>query len=160
MTNLSRSLRLCKNSSIKYIEAYKKYGYDNDRVFVYQGGLGMLDTIRKLIDDMSKEYGEDFIWWDISAFGFSSESIARFVNELKSELGPDDPFAADEIIMAAKCDANDDVLFYSPKLSELRIYHLTWSHCREKEGFPTCVRFESAESAAAYIKQNFEKNYL
>ena len=73
----------------------------------------MLDTIRKLIDDMSKEYGEDFIWWDSSAFGFSPESIARFVNELKSELGPDDPFAADEIIMAAKCDANDDVLFYS-----------------------------------------------
>ena len=52
------------------------------------------------------------------------------------------------------------VLFYSPKLGELRIYHLTWSHCREKDGFPTCVRFESAESAAAYIKQNFEKNYL
>ena len=120
----------------------------------------MLDAIRKLIDDMSKEYGEDFIWWDSSAFGFSSESIARFVNELRSELGPDDPFAADEIIMATKCDANDDVLFYSPKLSELRIYHLTWSHCREKEGFPTCVRFESAESAAAYIKQNFEEDYL
>ncbi len=117
----------------------------------------MLDTIRKLIDDMSKEYGEDFIWWDSSALGFSAESIARFVNELKSELGPDDPFAADEIIMAAKCDANDDVLFYSPKLSELRIYHLTWSHCREKEGFPACVRFESARSAAAYIKQNYEE---
>ena len=27
----------------------------------------MLDTIRKLIVDMSKEYGEDFIWWDSSA---------------------------------------------------------------------------------------------
>lgn len=119
----------------------------------------MLDMIRKLIDDMSKEYGEDFIWWDISAFDFSIESINRFVNELKTELGPDDPFAADEIIMAAKCDANDDVLFYSPKLSELRIYHLTWSHCREKEGFPTGMRFESAESAAAYIRQNFEEDY-
>ena len=52
------------------------------------------------------------------------------------------------------------VLFYSPKLGELRIYHLTWSHCREKEGFPIFVRFESAESAAAYIKQNFEEEYL
>lgn len=144
----------------EYIEAYKKNEYDNDRIFVYQGGLVVLDKIRKLIDDMSKEYGEDFIWWDVSAFGFSTESIARFINELKTELSTDDPFAADEVIMVAKCDANDDVLFYSPKLGELRIYHLTWSHCREKEGFPTCVRFESAESAAAYIKQNFEEDYL
>ena len=85
MSILSRSLRLCKYSSIEYIEAYKKYGYD---------------------------------------------------------------------IMIGY------VLFYSPKLSELRIYHLTWSHCREKEGFPTCVRFESAKSAAAFIKKNYEEDYL
>ena len=52
MTILSRSLRICKYSSIEYIEAYKKYGYDNDRFFVYRGGLVMLDTIRKLIDDI------------------------------------------------------------------------------------------------------------
>ena len=96
----------------EYTEAYKKNEYDNDRIFVYQGELVMLDTIRKLIDDMSKEYGEDFIWWDVSAFGFSTESIAGFVNKLKTELSTDDPFAADEVIMAAKCDANDDVLFF------------------------------------------------
>ena len=44
-------------------------------VFLYQGGLVVLDTIRKLIDDMSKEYGEDFIWWDSSALGFSVVSM-------------------------------------------------------------------------------------
>ena len=38
-TILSQNRSLCKYSSIEYIEAYQKYGYDNDRGFVYQGGL-------------------------------------------------------------------------------------------------------------------------
>lgn len=120
----------------------------------------MYGTIRKMIRDMGKDYGEDFIWWDIDAYGFSKDSIRRFADELRTELLPDDPFLSGEVLIAAKCDAGDDMLFYSAGLDKLRIYHLTWSHCRESEGFPRFTEFDSAEAAARYIRQRYEEDYL
>ena len=131
-----------------------------DRYF----GKGASDSLReqnriKITADMSMEdimerceekFGDDFNWRMLP----EEKREAVFVPELKLELGEDDPFFDGRVYAVYKCDANDDMLFRSVKKdgTELwRIYHLTYSHCRECAGFPRRRDFESGQKAAEYI---------
>ncbi|MBR6983550.1 MAG: hypothetical protein IKH75_08475 [Ruminococcus sp.] len=139
-----------------------------DRYF----GKGASDSLREqnrisITADLSMEdimkrceekFGDDFNWWMLP----EEKREAAFVSELKLELGEDDPFFDGRVYAIYKCDANDDMLFQSVRKdgTELwRIYHLTYSHCREKEGFPRRWDFESGQKAAEYIiNQYVEEN--
>ena len=131
-----------------------------DRYF----GKGASDSLReqnqiKITADMSMEdivelceekFGDDFNWWMLP----EEKREAPFVPELKLELGEDDPFFDGRVYAIYKCDANDDMLFQSIRKdgTEIwRIYHLTYSHRREIEGFPIRWDFESGQKAAEYI---------
>lgn len=106
---------------------------------------------------MYDTYGDEFNWWVPSG-------TETFIKELITELGADDPFVLDrKISLEAKCESCDDMLFCSAGAdgNELwRIYHLTWSHCREKEGFPRRTDFPDRKAALEYIRDSFEKDYL
>lgn len=139
-----------------------------DRYF----GKGASDSLREqnqiiITADMSmddimerceEKFGDDFNWWMLPV----EKREAPFVPELKLELGENDPFFDGRVYAIYKCDANDDMLFQSVRKdgTELwRIYHLTYSHCREKEGFPRRWDFESGQKAAEYIiNQYIEDN--
>ena len=116
--------------------------------------LSMEDIIKRC----EEKYGEDFNWWMLP----EEKRETAFVPELKLELGEDDPFFDGRVYAIYKCDANDDMLFQSVRKdgTELwRIYHLTYSHCREIEGFPRRWDFESGQEAAEYIiDQYVEEN--
>ena len=93
-------------------------------------------------------------------FPFFAKNLkdSLFVPELRLELGEDDPFFDGRVYAIYKCDANDDMLFQSVRKdgTELwRIYHLTYSHCRERDGFPIRRDFESGQKAAEYIINHF-----
>lgn len=131
-----------------------------DRYF----GKGASDSLRelnriKITADMSmevimelceKKYGDDFNWFMLS----EDKRETVFVPELKLELGEDDPFLDGRVYAVYKCEANDDILFRSVRKdgTELwRIYHLTYSRCRECAVFPRRWDFESGQKAAEYI---------
>ncbi len=106
---------------------------------------------------MYDTYGDKFNWW-------APPETERFINELITELGADDPFVLNRrVTLEAKCESRDDMLFCSAGAdgSELwRIYHLTWSRCREKEGFPRRKDFPDRKAALEYIRDRFEEEYL
>lgn len=135
-----------------------------DRYF----GKGASDSLREqnqiiITADMSMEdimkcceekFGDDFNWWMLP----EEKRETSFVPELKRELGEDDPFFDGRVYAIYKCDANDDMLFKSIRKdgTELwRIYHLTYSHRRERDGFPIRRDFESGQKAAEYIINHY-----
>lgn len=114
-------------------------------------------SAEEFIDRMREAYDDEFNWWE-------PPSTKTFVDELMTELGEDDPFVLNRSIsLAAKCESCDDMLFCSTGAdgSELwRIYHLTFSHCREKQGFPRKREFRDRKSALEYIRDKFIEDYL
>ena len=114
-----------------------------------------MEEIMKRCED---KFGNSFNWFILPY----EKREEHFVPELKLELGEDDPFFDGRVYAIYKCDANDDMLFQSVRKdgTELwRIYHLTYSHCREIEGFPRRWDFESGQKAAEYIiDQYVEEN--
>ena len=107
-------------------------------------------TIEEIISGLSDEYGDEFNW-DIIPFSNKS-----FIDELKRELKPTDPFIQHDIYAVLKCDSNDDVLYVgsdaSGKNEIWRIYHLTYSKSNT-EGFPRYEEFSSRKDAAEYIRE-------
>ena len=114
-------------------------------------------TAEIFITRMFDTYGDEFNWW-------IPPQTERLIAELVTELGTDDSFVLDRrLTLEAKCESCDDMLFCSAGAdgSELwRIYHLTWSHCREHRGFPRRTDFPDRKAALEYIRDNFEKDYL
>ncbi len=114
-------------------------------------------SAEEFIGRMCEAYGDEFNWRNPSV-------TKTFVDELITELGEDDPFVLNRSIsLAAKCESCDDMLFCSTGTdgSELwRIYHLTFSHCREKTGFPLKWEFRDRKSALEYIRDMFIEDYL
>ncbi|MBR4555037.1 MAG: hypothetical protein IKO27_05530 [Ruminococcus sp.] len=105
---------------------------------------------------MEEEYGDEFDWWAVEP--------DMFVRELITELGEDDEFIRGrKVYNALKCESCDDMLFCSADSAggELwRIYHLTFSHCREKEGWPRRKDFADRRSALEYIMNTFIEDHL
>ena len=114
-------------------------------------------TAGEFIDLMYSEYGDEFNWCD-------PPKKETFVRELITELGEDDPFVLNRsVTIAAKCESCDDMLFCSvgEDGSELwRIYHITWSRRREKEGWPRRTDFPCRRAALEHIRDEFVKDYL
>ena len=142
-----------------------------DRYFS-EGASDLLHEQNRLIitEDMPLEeimsrcwekFGNSFDWWMLP----EDMREGSFVTELKRELGEDDPFFCGTVYAVCKCDVTDDFLFLSKAEDgkELwRMYHLTYSHCRELEGFPKRKDFASGYEAARYIIDRFieEDTYL
>ena len=114
-------------------------------------------SAKEFIDLMYGLCGDEFNWW-------LPPNTERFVEELITELGADAPFVKGrKISLAAKCDSCDDMLFCSrdSEGGELwRIYHLTFSRRREKEGWPLGKDFPDRKSALEYIRDKFIEDYL
>jgi len=142
-----------------------------DDYFERYFGKGASDSLReqnriKITADMSMEeimercvdkFGEDFNWFMLP----EEKREAVFVPELRLELGDDDPFFDGRVYAIYKCEANDDMLFQSVRKdgTELwRIYHLTYAHRREREGFPIRWNFESGQEAAEFIINQYIKD--
>lgn len=107
-------------------------------------------SMEDIMERCEEKFGDDFNWFMLP----ENKGETLFVPELKLELGEDDPFFDGHVYAIYKCDANDDILFQSVRKdgTELwRIYHLTYSHCRECEGFPKRWDFESGQKAAEHI---------
>lgn len=118
-------------------------------------------SMEEIMERCEKKFGDSFNWRILP----ENMRDGTFVSELKTELGEDDPFFGGKIYAVYKCDANDDMLFLSKGEDghELwRIYHLTYSHCRECEGFPRRTDFASGYEAAKYIIGHFieENTYM
>ncbi|MCR5608892.1 MAG: hypothetical protein K6G26_07500 [Lachnospiraceae bacterium] len=63
-------------------------------------------TIEEVFDDFDKKYGDDFNW---ILLPFQDEF---FLNELKNELGKEDNLFNNEVLAVARCESNDDVLYF------------------------------------------------
>ena len=117
-----------------------------------------MEEIMKRCED---KFGDSFNWFMLP----DEKREEHFVAELKLELGEDDPFFEGHVYAIYKCEANDDMLFVS-KFDDghelWRIYHLTYSHCREIKGFPIRKDFADGYEAARYIIDQFieESTYL
>jgi len=113
-------------------------------------------TPAEFIQLMEEEYGEEFNWRVVEP--------DMFVEELITELGEDNEFVRGrKVYNALKCESCDDMLFCSSDSTggELwRIYHLTFSRCREKEGWPRRKSFAGRRSALEYIRNSFIEDYL
>jgi len=114
-------------------------------------------TAEEFVGLMREAYGDEFNWC-------LPTGTETFVRELITELGEDDPFVLNRnISLAAKCESCDDMLFCSAGEdgSELwRIYHITWSRRREREGWPIRRDFPDRKSALEYIRDSFTEEYL
>ena len=114
-------------------------------------------TAEDFISRMLDTYGEEFNWQ-------LPPETEIFVKELITELGADDPFVLNRSLsLEAKCESCDDMLFCSAGEDGSllwRIYHLTWSHCRELNGFPRRTDLPGRKAALEYIRDTFEKDYL
>ena len=114
-------------------------------------------TAEEFIGLMYEAYGDEFNWC-------VPPSTDTFITELMTELGADHPFVKGRSIsLASKCESCDDMLFCSAGEdgSELwRIYHLTWAHRREKEGWPIKKDFPDRKTALEHIRDEFENDYL
>lgn len=114
-------------------------------------------TMDEIMTRCEEKFGDRFNWFALPA----EKRQEFFVPELKTELGADDSFFANPVYAVWKCEANDDLLFVSDGGGHAlwRIYHLTYSHCREAEGFPRRWDFGSGFEAAQYIiNQYIEEN--
>lgn len=113
-------------------------------------------TVTEFIQQMLMEFGDDFNW--------SEMKPDMFVSELITELGEDDDFVLGrKVIAQARCESCDDMLFCSQGSDGSEkwcIYHLTFSHCREKLGFPRKREFKDKKSALEYIRESFIEDYL
>ena len=114
-------------------------------------------TAEDFISRMLDTYGDGFNWC------LPSET-EMFIKELITELGAEDPFVLNRrLSLEAKCESCDDMLFCSAGEdgSRLwRIYHLTWAHRRERDGFPRRTDFPGIKTALEYIRDNFVNDYL
>ena len=114
-------------------------------------------TAEVFISRMHDTYGDVFNWW-------IPPETKTFINELVTELGANDSFVLNRSIsLEAKCESCDDMLFCSvgeDGSGLWRIYHLTWSHCRERGGFPRRTDLPGRKAALEYIRDNFEEEYL
>ena len=111
----------------------------------------------EFIGRMYDAYGDGFNWQ-------CAPYAESFAAELITEVGEDDPFVRGrKVTNEAKGDSCDDMLFCSADSSgsELwRIYHLTFSHCREKKGWPIMTELPSKKAALEYIRDTFIEEYL
>ena len=94
---------------------------------------------------LKEKYGNDFNWM--------STSSDSFVDELKLELG--DGCNMDSISVIAKCESNDDVLFFVDGI--YRIYHLTYSGKLELLSF---LEFNTISEVINYIEKDYIENYM
>lgn len=106
--------------------------------------------IEELFENMTDKYGDDFNWMLVPA------SNKRFVDELNKELG--DSGFTHPIYAVARCESNDDVLFFIDE-NDYRIYHLTYSG-HNTEGYPSFISFDGREPAIEYIEKEYTENYL
>lgn len=107
-------------------------------------------SMEEIMDRCKAKFVDSFNWFMLP----EEKREEHFVPELKLELGEDDPFFNGRVYAIYKCEANDDMLFVS-KLNDghelWRIYHLTYSHCREIKEFPIRKDFSNGYEAAKYI---------
>lgn len=103
--------------------------------------------IEEAFRDLCDQYGEDFNW---RALPPAQDS---FVAELKAEIGPQHFPDHAPLSAVAKCDANDDVLFFAGHEAGEDIYdlvHLTYSRHNAK-GFPAFRKSAGIARAKEYI---------
>ena len=106
-------------------------------------------TIESMFHDLYHQYGEKLSWRMLSP------TDKYFVEELKRELGPEHPIFSKGVHAVAKCDSNDDVLyFFGDDRHEAiyRIYHLTYSS-HHTDGYPRYKEFADIQAVKAYIEQ-------
>ncbi|MGN0696851.1 MAG: hypothetical protein ACI4J5_08825 [Oscillospiraceae bacterium] len=118
----------------------------------------MVKTIEEVFCDLCDKYGKELNWTMIPF----TQARGYFVDELKKELGCDDPMFQKEVYAVAKCDSNDDVLYLIGEGSDeglWRIYHLTYSHSDPKDR-PRYEEFTSRQDVGSYIEKVFVKEYL
>lgn len=108
-------------------------------------------TAEQAFRDLYNQYGEDFNWRTLPPAQDS------FVAELKAEIGPAHFLYHAALSAVAKCDANDDVLFFAGNEAGEDIYylvHLTYSRHNAK-GFPAFHKFAGIARAKEYIARQY-----
>ncbi|MGN1415673.1 MAG: hypothetical protein ACI4XF_02440 [Oscillospiraceae bacterium] len=118
----------------------------------------MIKTIEEVFSDLCDKYGKAFNWTMIPF----TKAKGSFVDELKKELGCDNPVFQKEVYAVAKCESNDDVLYLIGEGSHeglWRIYHLTYSY-NDPNSFPRYEEFTSRQDVGLYIEKIFVKEHL
>lgn len=113
-------------------------------------------TAEEVFRDLNEKYGDDFNWFILSV------SDNTFVAELKREIGQNHFLYDEQIRAIAKCDSNDDVLFWAGDENGTEIYyifHLTYAK-QNSEGFPEYKKFAGIEAVKKYIEKIYVEEYL
>lgn len=97
-----------------------------------------------IFEELAKTYGEDFSW-------FIVKPDSSFVSEAYREIAADHPLFGMKLTCLAKCEANDDALFYTEH-GQFVIIHLTYSKTNAA-GFPRYQLFDTHLELKQYLEQ-------
>lgn len=100
--------------------------------------------IATYLTELERKYGEDFSW-------FIVKPDSSFVSEAYREISSDHPLFGMKLTCLAKCEANDDALFYTEH-GQFVIIHLTYSKTNAA-GFPRYQLFDTHLELKLYIEQ-------
>ncbi len=110
-------------------------------------------TIEEMFYYFDDKYGDEFNW------GIISHRASYFAEELKKEVGDNDPIFQKDITAVARSYSADDVLFLVDNQKDTyRIYHLTYSHKEDK--FLRFVELENIEKVKEFLESQFIDEYL
>lgn len=88
---------------------------------------------------------EKYNWFTLN------ENSTSFVEELKRELGKHHYLSNKDIVVIAKNESNDDVLFLIE--GKYYMFHLTYTSNNENP-FPTYVMFKNIQEFKEYLEKN------
>lgn len=126
--------------------------YKENSYFRTKEGKNIM-TIEEMFYYFDDKYGDEFNW------GIIPYKASHFVEELKKEVGNNDPMFQKDICAVARSYSADDVLFLvDDEKDTYRIYHLTYSHKEDK--FLRFVEMENIEKVKEFLERQFIDKYL
>lgn len=100
--------------------------------------------IERCFDELKNKYGDKFCWYRIN-----SEN-SRFVDEAYREISKEHSLYGMKLTGLAKCELNDDVLFYT-EYEQFVIIHLTYS-TSNITGYPRYRLIDTYQELKEYLE--------
>jgi hypothetical protein len=112
-------------------------------------------SVEKLFDDLFNKYGDEFNWMTVP---LSNNSYNK---QAEKEIKYGHSLYGRKLIAVAKCESNDDVLYFTENNGETLyiILHLTYSE-NQDTSYPKYILFNNLCEAEKYLEKQYIEEYL
>lgn len=112
-------------------------------------------STEKLFDDLFNKYGDEFNWMTLQL------SDNPYNKQAKKEIKYGHSLYGRKLTAIAKCESNDDVLYFTENNGEALyiILHLTYSE-NQDTSYPKYILFNNLCEAEKYLEKQYIEEYL